>query len=215
MLFTSIALGCLWKSALEKFFYMHWRNHGQINYKDTKSKWRHLKILTCKGTLRQVFVRVYRLEIQTVMLVFSTQLCVLLPLYPSLCSTLPPPPLPCVNMYTVYTYTVWKGGGIWGSGPQTDKYLLQSPYDDILHCLLWALSVYGRNSVCIHLKTPRAFMMCSGWGGGGRGVLACVHSCAFMGLPFNILATLRSTTLSERHERDHANFLVWHAFSWQ
>jgi hypothetical protein len=30
--------------------------------------------MTCKETLRQVFVRVYRLEIQSVMLVFSTQL---------------------------------------------------------------------------------------------------------------------------------------------
>jgi hypothetical protein len=35
---------------------------------------------TCKGTLRQVFIRVYRLEIQSVMLVFSTQLHNLLPL---------------------------------------------------------------------------------------------------------------------------------------
>jgi hypothetical protein len=46
--------------------------HGLINYKDTKAK--------SKGTSRQVFVRVYRLEIQSVMLVFSTQLCELLPL---------------------------------------------------------------------------------------------------------------------------------------
>jgi hypothetical protein len=33
-----------------------------------------------KGTLRQVFMRVYRLEIQSDMLVFLTQLCELLPL---------------------------------------------------------------------------------------------------------------------------------------
>jgi hypothetical protein len=38
-------------------------HHGLIKYKDTETKWRHLKILTCKGTLRQVFLRVYRLEI--------------------------------------------------------------------------------------------------------------------------------------------------------
>ncbi len=31
-------------------------------------------ILTCKVTLRQVFIRVYRLERQSVMLVFSTPL---------------------------------------------------------------------------------------------------------------------------------------------
>jgi hypothetical protein len=55
-------------------------NHGLINYKDTKTKCRHLKKLTCKGTLRQVFIRVYGLEIQSVMMVFSTHLCELFPL---------------------------------------------------------------------------------------------------------------------------------------
>ena len=44
-------------------------DHGLINYKDTKTKCRHLKKLTCKGTLWQVFIRVYRLGIQSVMLV--------------------------------------------------------------------------------------------------------------------------------------------------
>jgi hypothetical protein len=39
---------------------------------DTKAKCRHLKKFTCQGTLRQVFLRVYRLEKQSVMLVFST-----------------------------------------------------------------------------------------------------------------------------------------------
>jgi hypothetical protein len=53
---------------------------GLINYIDTKAKCRHLKKLTCKGTLRQVFIRVYRLGIQSDMLVFATQLCELLPL---------------------------------------------------------------------------------------------------------------------------------------
>ncbi len=53
---------------------------GPINYIDIKAKCRHLKKLTCKETLRQVFITVYRLEIQSVMLVFSTQLRELLPL---------------------------------------------------------------------------------------------------------------------------------------
>jgi hypothetical protein len=52
--------------------------HGQINLIDTKAKCCHLLKLTCKETLRQV------LEIQSLMLVFSTQLCELLPLLPSL-----------------------------------------------------------------------------------------------------------------------------------
>jgi hypothetical protein len=34
---------------------------------------RLLKKLTCTGTLWQMFIRVYKLEIQSVMLVFSTQ----------------------------------------------------------------------------------------------------------------------------------------------
>ena len=53
--------------------------HGLVNYIDTKAKCRHLKKLTCKGTL-QVFIRVYKLLIHSVMLAFSTQLCELLPL---------------------------------------------------------------------------------------------------------------------------------------
>ncbi len=46
----------------------------------TKAKCPHPKNLTCKGTLRQMFIRVYRLDIQSVMLVFSTHLCELAPL---------------------------------------------------------------------------------------------------------------------------------------
>ncbi len=42
------------------FYFEGWR-HGLINYIDTKAKCRHRKKLTCKGTLRQVFIRVYRL----------------------------------------------------------------------------------------------------------------------------------------------------------
>jgi hypothetical protein len=60
-------------------------HHGLINYivVGTKAKCRHLRKLTSKGTLRLVFIRVYRLEMQTVMLIFSFQLCEQLPLKPS------------------------------------------------------------------------------------------------------------------------------------
>jgi hypothetical protein len=57
------------------------------------------KKFKCKGTLQQAFIRVHRLEMQSVMLVFSTQLCKLLPLYPSLWFT--SPPSQCQS--TVYT----------------------------------------------------------------------------------------------------------------
>jgi hypothetical protein len=62
------------------------------------------KKMPCKGTSLQVFIRVYRLEIQSVMLVFSIQFCELLSLSPSLWfnST----PSPCENKYTVYVYSV-------------------------------------------------------------------------------------------------------------
>ncbi len=61
--------------------------------------------LACKGTLRQVFLTLYRLEIQAVMSAFSTQLCELFaPLTFSLVRYPPsPPPLLCVNKYCIHT----------------------------------------------------------------------------------------------------------------
>ncbi len=35
-------------------------DHGLINYIENKAKGCHLKKFTCKGTLRQVFIRIYR-----------------------------------------------------------------------------------------------------------------------------------------------------------
>jgi hypothetical protein len=56
-----------------------------------------------------VFNRAYRLVIQSVMLVFSTQLCELLPLVHS---PLPPPfSLPSQSLSKVYTDSMWLGVG--------------------------------------------------------------------------------------------------------
>ncbi len=89
--------------------------HGLINYVDTKAKCRHLKIFTRKGTLWQVFIKSLQTGdiVSHVGIVFSTQLCELLPLSSSLWFNSPPSPLPCVNKYTVtvYTYKVCNGGG--------------------------------------------------------------------------------------------------------
>ncbi len=91
----------------------HRYKHGLNNFKDTKPK--ILSLL--------VFTRVCRLEIQSVMLVFSSSFVNYCPsnLISGKLSPLPPP---CVNKYTVYTYTVCKRGGSMGSsegrGPQTD-----------------------------------------------------------------------------------------------
>ncbi len=67
--------------------------HGLINYIDTiDTKAKCPVKMPCNGTSRHVFIRVYRLEIQSVMLVFSTQLCEPFPLDPSLWLNFPPPP---------------------------------------------------------------------------------------------------------------------------
>jgi hypothetical protein len=54
------------------------KKHWLIDYIDTKSKCRHTKKLTYKVSLRQVFITLS--ERIRVMLVFSAQLCELLPL---------------------------------------------------------------------------------------------------------------------------------------
>ncbi len=83
------------------------------------------KKILLKGTLRQVFIRVYRLEIScvnSVVLVFSNQLCDMYSTLPCCPSPLfsvstsppfPPPPFPGVNKYTVHicVYSACKGGG--------------------------------------------------------------------------------------------------------
>jgi hypothetical protein len=91
-----------------------------------KENCRHLKKLTCKLLLQQVFIRIYRLEIKKTINhvgIFDPSLrTVSLTIF-----QLSPPP-PSVNKYTVYKYTVCYGGGIWSSGPQADKHLPQSPF---------------------------------------------------------------------------------------
>ncbi len=39
-----------------RIHFREYEQHGLINYTDTKAKCRHLKKLTCKETLRQVFI---------------------------------------------------------------------------------------------------------------------------------------------------------------
>ncbi len=105
------------------------------------AKCHHLTKITCKGTLRQVFIRVYRLEIANFLCTFShvgifnpalvsVFFCVAsLPF--SLVQT--HPPFPCMNKYSIL-YTLIQcvrgggGYGLWGSVPQTDKHLSRNPF---------------------------------------------------------------------------------------
>jgi hypothetical protein len=87
---------------------------------DTKAKCRYVKKLTCKGTLRQVIIRVFRLEIQSVMFVFRPSFMNYRPSNPLSGSTLPPPE----SKYRspVYTDSVWHGRGWGGGGGRIDFY---------------------------------------------------------------------------------------------
>ncbi len=102
------------------------------------------KKLTCKGTLRQVFIRVYRLEIQSVMLVLFRSSFVNCCLPELLIGSIPPPHSLCVHVYNVYGVG---GMGFWGLRQINTcrKVPLRVNFldDDILHCLLWVLFFYG------------------------------------------------------------------------
>ncbi len=111
-----------------------------------------------------VFYRVYRLEIQSVMLVFSTGFVNYCPstltLLSGYCSPPPPSPLPCVKKFTVFTYTVCNGGGgggIWGhgrggGGPQTDETpAAKSSYRSIFYITTFGIAFYQSNlSTCTY-----------------------------------------------------------------
>ncbi len=82
--------------------------------------------MTCKGTLRQVFIGVFRLEIHSVMLVFSTPALWTLAHLPFSLVQLSPPPSP-EWISILYTRTQCVREEV-NSGPQTDKHLPQSPF---------------------------------------------------------------------------------------
>ena len=88
-----------------------------------------------------VFIRVYRLGIQSVILVFLTQLCELCcPLTISLIQLLPPyPPFLCQS--TVYTDSVWLGrggGGVescWRPNSAGVKHSVSDQIQNLQNCL--------------------------------------------------------------------------------
>ncbi len=122
--------------------------------------------------VRQVFLRVYRLEIQSVMLVFSTQLCELLSF--SLFQLPPPLPFPVGRSQHTRIQCGREGGGgmwLWASDrktPATEKRLPQSPFtgknfldDDILHCTFYELYLSTTYSTYnhIHITIQQASML--------------------------------------------------------
>jgi hypothetical protein len=106
----------------------HSAPHGLINYIDTTTKCRHLKKLTCKVTLRQVSIRVYRLDWY---------------FRPSFVNCCPPNllsgsalPFPEVNKYIRHVYKVWGGVLSHKREGASDR---QTPAERSLYILLWCL----------------------------------------------------------------------------
>ncbi len=123
-------------------------NHALTNFIDTKAKCRHTKNLTCKG-LRQVFVRVYRLDMQSIIWYFRPSFVNCLPSL-LLSGSIPPPSL-CEYWISKHLLYCVRGRGVRGSGPRQINTAAESLYvlvnfldDDILHCL-FVLSLYAHN----------------------------------------------------------------------
>ncbi len=76
-------------------------SHGLINYTDTTAKFRHLKKLTFNGTLSE-FIEWRYCQSCWYFRPSFVNCCLFKLLFGS---TLPPPPLPCVNQYTVLLHT--------------------------------------------------------------------------------------------------------------
>ncbi len=110
-----------------------------------------------------LYIRVYRLEIQSVMLVFRPSFvnCCLLTF--CLIQLSPPPSLPYVNKYTVYTYSVCSGGGYGVLGLRQINICREVPLlvnfldDNILHCLLWVLSFFGTQYLFMFLFLSQSY----------------------------------------------------------
>ncbi len=87
-----------------------WTNY----YIDIKAKCSHLKKLTCKGTLRQVFIRLYRQEIQLV-LYFQPSFVNCCPSNLLSGSTLPQSPPPSLlKVHILNTHILCRRGGVMG-----------------------------------------------------------------------------------------------------
>jgi hypothetical protein len=98
---------------------------GLINYIDNKANVIILKNLPVKGLCVRCLSEFIDWRHSKSCVLFSTQLCKLLPLSPSVWFSSPPfPPFP-VWISILHTRI---RGGIWGSRLQTDKHLPQSPF---------------------------------------------------------------------------------------
>ncbi len=100
--------------------------HVLINNTDTKAKCRHLKKWHLKGLCGRCLSKFIDRRYSQSCWYFRPSFVNCCPLPFSL-SQLYPFPMWISIKYTVYKYTVCKGGGVWGSRPQTDNTCLKVP----------------------------------------------------------------------------------------
>jgi hypothetical protein len=127
-----------------------------------------------KGFLQQVFVRVYRLEMQSVMLVFLAHLCDKCCPSDLLSGSTHLPPFPVWISINLYMQCVREG--VWGSGPQTDKhrpftenffswwhFALPSMSLIFLRYCSSPLGLLGKQLMLIRMKTERYVKIVGHW----------------------------------------------------
>ncbi len=135
--------------------------HGLINYSNTKTKYRHRKIWTCKGTLR-VFVR---LVIQSVMLVFQPSCVNCYTSNPLSGSNLsPPPPFPVwINILWRYFNTFKELSNRFQGINSASLCCLASQYDNPIH-VLFLQELHGPHIMFKNSSTEYTYSVCKGGG---------------------------------------------------
>ncbi len=127
---------------LSKIQRFHWVLYRLINNIGTKAIVRHLEKYTCKGTLRLFFF--HGLETWATFShvgIFYPALWTIAPLTFSLVQFSPPHPFPVWISILFTRIQCERGGGLWGSGPQTNTCRKVRSHvnfldDDILLCCL-------------------------------------------------------------------------------
>jgi hypothetical protein len=80
-----------------------------------------------------------------------------------------------VNKYTLYTYSVCKGG-VWGSGPQTEKHLPQSPFTgEFFQMTTFCIAFYKSYLSTMDIK--QVFVVCVAVGGAVKFLLVRLLKC--------------------------------------
>ncbi len=123
----------------------------------------HIFPLTNKGTVSRIFLKIMPWsEIWWLCFSYShwypgykLSFVELLPLQPSFWFNSPHLPLPCVNKYTVYTYTVCKGEGFGVLGLRQIKHLYRSIFFRWRHFALPSLSLIFLRLISMYTITCR------------------------------------------------------------